>query len=236
MQNVLLNRIVQIIITVTLFTVAAPTWAQSSGARGEIKDGFIHIGVFGSFAPASYFRFSDYAEGTVGNPTVKRGVARFTSDTFSSYGGELIFYTQPATGFSFGYVIDSKRDIEHMDIDYDDNTSTRTYKTENDTFSNVSYTFNYFIRSPERSYLGLGINYSQPQWIEKTASNKNVTFNGGLGFQFSYGFALVKGVIFDLTLRSTTIKMKYSDPTTNTFQDFGSGSLNIVLVGFKFIL
>lgn len=203
--------------------------------RAGIKDGLVHIGIFGSFAPGANMYFPDYVEGNTASNSILPAHAKFVSDSFSSYGAELTFYTMPMNGFSFGYVVDSPRNIEHMDIDYGA-SSIRVYKPVKDVFSNTSYTFNYFLRSPERGYLGFGANYSNPKWEFKTPSNSNIELKGGLGFQLSYGFALVKGIIFDVTFRSTALHMKYSDPTTNNFQDFGAGQMGNIMVGFKFIL
>ena len=213
-----------------------PENSLSQNSPRGINDGLVHIGLYAGFSPSTNFIFSDYAEGTTGSNSITTGVAKFKSHSFSSYGAELMIFTQPAMGFSFGYIQDSPRDISHMDIEYSNGTATRTYKAQNDVFTNKSFTFNYFLRSPERSYLGFGVNYSNPEWTIQTPTNNKIELNGGLGFQVSYGFALFKGFVFDLSFRSSTLQMKYSDPTTNTFQDFGDGYIGAVSAGFKIIL
>ncbi len=103
--------------------------------------------------------------------------------------------------------------------------------------TNESYLFNYYvIRTPGRGYLSAGVNYSNPKWVDGTASTDKITIAGDLGLQASLGMSMMKGFIFDITFRSTG--MKYKRETTdgsNTFTDFGRGQSGDLQVGFKLI-
>lgn len=213
-------------------------FARSRSAKGiGHSDGLFHVAVFGHYSPGGSFAFPNYTEGNTNTNLITAGKANFLADTFSSYGAELMFYSQPISGFSFGYCVDSALDIEHLDVEFANGTTTRTLKNPKDAFENKSAFFNYYLaRTPDEGYFSLGVNYSNPTWTFNTATNNNVDLKGGLGFQTSIGLSLLKGFIFDITYRSTAIKMKYTDPTTNNYQDFGSGSLGSLLIGFKFIL
>jgi hypothetical protein len=213
-------------------------FAQYSTARGTVsKSGNFHASIFGTFSPEGDLAFSKYIEGNTGSNTVTPGKATFSTTSFTSYGAELVFSPGEISAFSFGYVVDGQREVDYVEIDYQAGTSTRTYKFPKDLISNSAFLFNYYVTpDPTQGYLSLGLNYSNPTWTITTATNNKVDLKGGLGFQMAFGLAMVKGVLFEIGGKYTTIKMKYTDPTTNNFQDFGSGSVSNLTVGFKFML
>ena len=201
-----------------------------------MKDGFFHVALFGQYGPGSNLGFGSYVSGSNGSPLISPGAAQFGTGSVTTAGVEFLFYTTEISGFSFGYSIDSARDIEHKQINYESGVSTRTYFYPRDKVQNSTTSFNYyFVHTPDRGYLLLGLNYSNPRWIQSTTTNAQLTVSGDLGVQASIGFSLVKGVIFDITARTTTIKMKSTDPVLGTFEDFGRGQISEGLVGFKFI-
>ena len=102
---------------------------------------------------------------------------------------------------------------------------------------NSTVIFNYYLaRTPDRGYFIIGLNYSNPKWTQATTTNAQITLSSDLGAQLSIGLSLVKGVIFDITVRAISAKLNSIDPVTATFEDFGRGQTSELQVGFKFIL
>ncbi len=200
------------------------------------KDGLFHVGLLGQYSPGSKIGFGSYVSGTNPGPIITPGAAEFGTGSFTSLGLEFIFYTSVISGFSVGYVTDSDRNIEHKQLTYTNGSVTRTYLYPRDTMQNSAILFNYYLfHTPDRGYVILGLNYSNPKWVQNTVSNSRVNLSGDLGVQASAGFALIKGFILDITARTTSMKLRSDDPVANSFEDFGRGQMTDVLVGFKFI-
>lgn len=202
----------------------------------KTKDGFFHVALFGQYSPGSKIGFASYISGTTASPTITPGKAEFATGNFTTNGLEFIFFTNNLSGFSIGYSLDSSRDIEHKQVTYDNGTSTRTYLYPRDKMENSAILFNYYlVHTPDRGYIVLGLNYSNPKWTQATTSNSTITLSGDLGAQIAFGFSLLKGVIFDIAARTTAIKMRSDNAVATTFEDFGRGQITDLLVGFKFI-
>lgn len=224
------------IVLITVFLVTIGVHANDSSALKPSKDGFFHVAFFAQYGPGSKLGFGSYVSGSNGSAAVAPGSVEFGTGSVSTIGMEFLFFTNEISGFSFGYSVDSGRDIQHKQINYDSGTSTRTYLYPRDQIQNSTTSFNYYLfHTPQKGYVLLGLNYSNPKWIQATATNAEITLSGDLGVQASVGFSLVKGVIFDITARTTTIKMKSNDAMLGTFEDFGRGQISEGLVGFKFI-
>ncbi|MBC7465544.1 MAG: hypothetical protein H7256_06085 [Bdellovibrio sp.] len=211
-------------------------YAREPNLTRNSKDSFFHVALFGQYSPGSKLGFGSYVSGSTVGPVITPGAAEFGTGSFTSAGLEFIFFNGPVSGFSIGYSSDSSRDIEHKQITYASGTATRTYFYPRDSMQNSSLLFNYYlIHTPERGYILLGLNYSNPKWTQATVTNSQISLSGDLGGQISMGFSLLKGVILDLTARTTSMKMKSTDPIAATFEDFGRGQIADILVGFKFI-
>ena len=222
------------LLTIFLFSFVAA--AKDPISSKSSKDGLFHVALFGQYGPGSKIGFGSYVAGSNGSPAVTPGAAEFGTGSVTTTGIEFIFFTSEFSGFSFGYSIDGTREIQHKQINYEGGASTRTYLYPRDQIQNSTTSFNYyFAHTPDRGYILLGLNYSNPKWIQATTTNAQLTLTGDLGVQASVGFSLIKGVIFDITARTTTIKMKSTDPVLGTFEDFGRGQISEGLVGFKFI-
>jgi len=232
-------RSASLIFTILFLSAQSVSFAQSRAMPDlKVEDGVFHLAIFGFYSSGSLISFSNYAEGTLGNPTVNPGKAKFQTGSFYGYGAELMFFTEPFSGFSFGYVKDSPREVQYRQVTYDStNATTRVDYYPRNIMDNESYLFNYYlIRTPGRGYISFGVNYSNPKWADGTASSDKVTVSGDLGLQASMGISMVKGFIFDLTVRSTGVKLKRETTDgSNTFTDYGSGQSGAAQVGFKLI-
>ena len=218
---------------ILLLLVLLPLTVQS---KSKNKDGFFHIGLFGQYSAGSKYGFKSYVAGVDATNVILPGQAEFGAGSLTSIGVEFIFWSSDISGFSVGHSVDSSREIEHKQITYENGSSVRTYLYPRDHVSNSSFIFNYYLtHTPDRGYIVVGLNHSNPTWAQSAPSNSAITIKGDLGMQASVGFALLKGMVFDITARTTAIKLQSRDPIAGTFEDFGRGNITDVLVGFKFI-